>query len=532
MSVAPLSELRRSCSTHELIDCPVYQAVEEVWFDHRAVDQCGDSLHRREQNNTNLLRVSLGEIPCLLPFHNQLMHQSEGGNGGRHHHICAQPVLAGKHEFQQCCVFGGKPDVRRDGAPETRSEIFSRCGKRRAQHHIQSLEALHCQCIEQGLSVREVTARGGVADAHFPGELSQGQVVCTVLAQGMFGSGEQSRTELSVVVGRSFRLSHSQSLIDVVVDNIVVTGYICSMSSFSVANMPTMTGRTAVVTGANSGIGRVTARMLASKGARTVVAVRDLTKGRDAAAAMVGDVEVRRLDLADLSSVREFVENFDEPIDLLINNAGLMAPPLGRTKDGFELQFGTNHLGHFALTNLLLPRIRGRVVTVSSNGHRAGSINFQDPNWEQRPYSATRAYGQSKLANLLFTSELQRRLTEASSPILATAAHPGMASTNLLRPPGRRPRSEAVQQRIAHLLAQSDDDGALPTLYAAVADIPGNSYAGPRGFLQGRGAPELVTRSRKARDGDLAHRLWKASEELTGVAFQLAQTGESQRLGQ
>ncbi|GAA1187330.1 oxidoreductase [Nesterenkonia xinjiangensis] len=252
-----------------------------------------------------------------------------------------------------------------------------------------------------------------------------------------------------------------------------------------------------------------------------MVAVRDLAKGREAVATMNGALDVHRLDLADLASVRTFAEDLDGPIDLLINNAGLMAPPLGRTADGFEVQFGTNHLGHFALTNLLLPRISERVVTVSSNGHRAGSIDFEDLNWEHRPYRAASAYGQSKLANLLFTAELQRRLTEVGSPVLATAAHPGMASTNLLRPPGKRPRLEAIQRRIAHLLAQSDDNGALPSLNAAVADIPGNSYVGPSGFLQGRGAPKLVTRSRKARDGDLARRLWTASEQLTGVAFSL-----------
>ncbi|MFK5689421.1 oxidoreductase [Ornithinimicrobium sp. LYQ92] len=293
------------------------------------------------------------------------------------------------------------------------------------------------------------------------------------------------------------------------------------MAPFSLADIPSLTGRTAVVTGANSGLGRATARALAAKGARVVLAVRDRVKGREAAATMTGDLHVRRLDLADLASVRAFAEGLDGPVDLLINNAGLMVPPLGRTADGFELQFGTNHLGHFALTNLLLPTLTGRVVTVSSNGHRAGSIDFEDLQWERRPYRAARAYGQSKLANLLFTAELQRRLNEAGSSVLATAAHPGMASTNLLRPPGTRPRREAMQRRVAHLLAQSDDDGSLPTLYAAVADIPGNSYVGPSGFLQGRGAPTLVSRSRQARDGDLARRLWTVSEQLTGVIFPL-----------
>ncbi|MGW6930104.1 oxidoreductase [Lentzea sp. NPDC054927] len=294
------------------------------------------------------------------------------------------------------------------------------------------------------------------------------------------------------------------------------------MTTFTSADVPDMTGRTVIVTGANSGIGRVAARVLAARGARVVLAVRDLAKGREAAATMTGDLEVRRLDLADLTSVRAFADDFDQPVDLLINNAGLMIPPLGRTADGFELQFGTNHLGHFALTNLLLPRIRERVVTVSSSAHRAGSIDFADLNWERRPYRALAAYGQSKLANLLFTAELQRRLAEAGSPVLATAAHPGMAATSLLRPSGKRPLIESIQERVVHLLAQSDESGALPTLYAAVADIPGNSYAGPKGFMESRGAPKLVGRSGNARDDDSARRLWTVSEQLTGVTFPLS----------
>lgn len=279
-----------------------------------------------------------------------------------------------------------------------------------------------------------------------------------------------------------------------------------------------MTGRTVIVTGANSGIGRVTARVLAARGARVVLAVRTLDKGYEAAATMTGRVEVRRLDLADLASVRTFAENFTEPADILINNAGVMIPPLTRTADSFELQFGTNHLGHFALTNLLLPQIRERVVTVSSNGHKAGSIDFDDLNWERKPYRAMPAYSQSKLANLLFTAELQRRLRRAGSAVLATAAHPGMAATNLLRSDSRS-LATRFTEKAATLLAQSDEDGALPTLYAAVAGIPGDSYAGPSGFMEGRGAPKLVGRSAAARDTAVAQRLWEVSESLTGVPF-------------
>ncbi len=281
-----------------------------------------------------------------------------------------------------------------------------------------------------------------------------------------------------------------------------------------------MTGRGVIVTGANSGIGRAAASALAGAGARVILAVRSTGKGEQAAASMPGETEVRRLDLASLASVREFAAGWEGDIDLLINNAGVMVPPLSRTADGFELQFGTNHLGHFALTNLLLEHVRGRVVTVSSGAHRVGSIDFDDLNWERRPYRAWRAYGQSKLANLLFTSELQRRLTAAGSGVLATAAHPGYAATNLQFHSGNRVFDllGAVGNRV---LAQGEQDGALPTLYAAVADVPGDSFAGPGGFMEQRGAPKLVGRTGAAKDADVARRLWDVSEELTGVRFPL-----------
>ncbi|HEV2923535.1 MAG TPA: oxidoreductase [Solirubrobacteraceae bacterium] len=287
--------------------------------------------------------------------------------------------------------------------------------------------------------------------------------------------------------------------------------------------MPDLTGRSVIITGANSGIGRAGARALAGAGAHVVLAVRSVEKGKAAAATMPGETEVRRLDLASLASVREFAAAWEGDIELLINNAGVMAPPLTRTADGFELQFGTNHLGHFALSNLLLQHVRGRVVTVSSTGHRMGSIDFDDLNWERKPYKAWRAYGQSKLANLLFTAELQRRLTAAGSAVLATAAHPGYAATNLQFHSQRRffDLLGAVGNR---LIAQDEDGGALPTLYAAVADIPGNSFAGPGGFMEQRGAPKLVGRSAAAADADVARRLWDASEELTGVRFPLGAT--------
>jgi NAD(P)-dependent dehydrogenase (short-subunit alcohol dehydrogenase family) len=293
------------------------------------------------------------------------------------------------------------------------------------------------------------------------------------------------------------------------------------MTAFSTADIPDMSGRSVIVTGANSGIGRAAARALAAAGARVVLAVRDTSKGQAAAASMAGQTEVRALDLARLASVRDFAAGWQGDVDVLINNAGVMVPPFGRTTDGFELQFGTNHLGHFALTNLLLERITGRVVTVSSNGHRIGRIDFDDLNCERKPYRAWLAYGQSKLANLLFTAELQRRLTAAGSPVLATAAHPGYAATNLQFHSGHR-SLDLLGTVGNRLIAQDEDGGALPTLYAAVADVPGNSFAGPGGVFEQRGAPKLVGRSAAARDAEMARRLWEVSEELTGVSFPLA----------
>jgi len=291
-------------------------------------------------------------------------------------------------------------------------------------------------------------------------------------------------------------------------------------TSWSTNDIPDLTGRTVIITGANSGIGRAAAHACAAAGGRVVLAVRDADKGQAAAASMPGKTEVRRLDLASLQSVREFAAGWEGEIDLLINNAGVMVPPLTRTAEGFELQFGTNHLGHFALSNLLLEHVSGRVVTVSSTAHRFGSIDFDDLNWERKPYKAWRAYGQSKLANLLFTAELQRRLSAADSTVLATAAHPGYASTNLQFHSGRR-LLELISVVGNRVIAQDADGGALPTLYAAVADIPGNSFAGPGGFMEQRGAPKLVGRSDAAKDTDVARRLWNVSEALTGVRFPL-----------
>ena len=291
-------------------------------------------------------------------------------------------------------------------------------------------------------------------------------------------------------------------------------------SKWTPKDLPSQSGRTVVITGANSGIGLAAARELGRAGARVVLAVRDEARGRDAAGSIAGETEVRKLDLADLSSVHAFADGFDGDVDVLINNAGVMAIPERRTADGFEMQIGTNHLGHFALANLLLTQIRDRVVVVASGAHRMGEIRLDDLNWEQGGYKSWRAYGQSKLANLLFTFELQRRLADAGSDVRAVAAHPGYAATNLQSHTGN------VIQHVGmwignKLIAQSDEQGAWPTLYAATQDVAGDSYVGPDGFQEGRGHPTLVGRSDAARDAGVARKLWERSEQLTGVSFPL-----------
>jgi NAD(P)-dependent dehydrogenase (short-subunit alcohol dehydrogenase family) len=290
------------------------------------------------------------------------------------------------------------------------------------------------------------------------------------------------------------------------------------MTRWTADNILSQAGRTAVVTGATSGLGLETARALAAKAARVVLAVRDTARGDAVAAELPETVEVRRLDLADLESVRGFAREWDGPLDVLVNNAGIMAVPAGLTVDGFESQFGTNHLGHFALTNLLLPSVTDRVVTVASSMHRVGSIVLDDLNWQRRNYSPERAYGQSKLANLLFTLELQRRLSEAGSRVRAVAAHPGWSATNLQGRSGNAAK-DAGMSLGNRLFATSAAQGAQPTLFAATADIPGGSYVGPGGRFEMRGTPTLVGRTVAASDPEMARKLWTASAELTGTDF-------------
>jgi NAD(P)-dependent dehydrogenase (short-subunit alcohol dehydrogenase family) len=288
------------------------------------------------------------------------------------------------------------------------------------------------------------------------------------------------------------------------------------MTTFKLAELPDLTGKTALVTGANSGVGLATARALAGAGAHVVLAVRNPAKGRAAAEGIAGRTEVRELDLARLDSVRSFAASWDGPIDLLINNAAAASPPQRRTSaDGFELQFGTDHLGHFALTNLLIDRIAGRVVTLSSQAERFGRLDFDDLGWTRREYNRSQAYATAKLANILFSAELQRRLEAAGSTVRAQAAHPGFVATEIYRDSG------PIAKLLVRILAQSPAQGALPVLYAAVADIPGDSFTGPSHLMHMRGAPQLIKRSATAQDAELARRLWTASEQLTGVSSPL-----------
>ncbi|MBF6555793.1 MAG: SDR family NAD(P)-dependent oxidoreductase [Acidimicrobiales bacterium] len=287
------------------------------------------------------------------------------------------------------------------------------------------------------------------------------------------------------------------------------------MAKWTAADIPDQSGRTFVVTGANSGLGAVAATELARAGANVIVACRDTKKGEQAAAAMPGQTEVRHLDLADLASIRAFAADLGE-IAVLVNNAGVMATPKSRTKDGFELQIGTNHLGHFALTGLLLGRITDRVVTMSSAAHRMGRIHLDDLNWDRRRYQRWQAYGQSKLANLLFTYELDRRFSAAGSTGKALAAHPGYAATNL------QSHTDSFQDRVMSvtncLVAQSAHMGALPALYAATQPpLPGGSFIGPDGLFEQRGYPKTVRSSRRSYDETTAAGLWNLSETLTGV---------------
>lgn len=287
------------------------------------------------------------------------------------------------------------------------------------------------------------------------------------------------------------------------------------MTHWTAADLPDMTGRTVVVTGATSGIGLVTARELARVGARVVLAVRSVTKGQSLADTFPGRTEVRALDVSDLGSVRHFAAGWSGAIDILINNAGIMDVPLSWTADGFELQMATNYFGPFALTNLLLPHITGRVVSVSSQLHRMGTAHLKDAEdlvGRNRPYKRTGAYNDSKLNMVLFSTELQRRQTASGSPVRSLIAHPGIATTNL--------ESHSASGKVINalrFLINDAEHGALPTLYAATQDVPPNAYVGPDRHGGMKGHPRIGRPAAAAVDPATAERLWTLTAQLTGT---------------
>jgi len=298
--------------------------------------------------------------------------------------------------------------------------------------------------------------------------------------------------------------------------------------NWNASNIADQTGRIAIVTGASSGIGFEAARVLTDKNATVIIAVRNLEKGTAALQKIKSqnakaDVLVMLLDLADLNSVKQFAEDFIKKftrLDLLINNAGVMIPPYSKTKDGFELQFGTNHLGHFALTALLFNLINktagSRIVNVSSAAHKYGNLNFDDLNWEKRKYKAWKAYGDSKISNLYFTYELQRRLEDKKSNIKVTAAHPGWTATDLQRHSG-------LFEFLNTFFAMKAEQGALPTLRAATDDAANSGdYFGPDGWQEWKGYPVKVKSNELSHDKNIAKKLWEISEILTGVNFNIA----------
>ena len=308
------------------------------------------------------------------------------------------------------------------------------------------------------------------------------------------------------------------------------------MPRWSPADAPLLTGRTALVTGATSGLGLETVVALAGRGARVLVAGRDEARTTSAVQRATagadhgGSAEPLHLDLASLASVNACVADVSsrvDALDILVNNAGVMAPPFGTTEDGFETQIGTNHLGHFALTAGLLPLLEAsaapRVVNVSSTAHRMGSIHPDDLHYARRSYSAWPAYGASKLANLLFTTELQRRATAAGSSLLVAAAHPGYAATNLQLSGPKYAQSvigRAVTKAMNAVMGQSAAAGALPQIYAAtMPDVAGDEYFGPDGLGETRGGPTRVGRSDAAKDAVMARRLWDVSTEQTSAVM-------------
>lgn len=301
------------------------------------------------------------------------------------------------------------------------------------------------------------------------------------------------------------------------------------MKHFTSALIPDMKDKTVIITGANTGIGYEAALSLAQKDARVIIGARNTSKGNEAMGKILKEhgsakVRVMELDLASLASVERFSNEFlqeNDRLDLLINNAGVMIPPYIKTSDGFELQMGTNHLGHFALTSHLMPLLsktaQARVINVSSMAHKRGNINIDDLNWEKRRYSAFQAYADSKIANLFFTYELARRIEKENLSMLSVAAHPGWSATDLMR-------HNNIFEFAAGFLAQSQKMGALPTLYAAVGeDIKNGDYTGPSGFMEIRGYPKKVKSIKATYNEEFAKKFWEKSQECTGIEYSFSE---------
>ncbi len=304
---------------------------------------------------------------------------------------------------------------------------------------------------------------------------------------------------------------------------------------WDVAEVPDQQGRTFVVTGANAGLGLATSTVLAARGAQVVLACRDparaapaveAVRAAGAAGGAGGGAELLVIDLADLGSVRRAAGQLaGRPIDVLVNNAGIMAVPRATSPDGHELQLATNVLGPFALTGLLLPQLTDRVVWISSMMHRRGRLALDDPRWRRRRYTPTAAYSQSKLMDLMLAYELQRRFERARSPLRSLAAHPGYAHTELLRHHGVASNPWVLRLTRQARIAQSAEQGVLPQLYAATMPVPGGSYVGPAGPLELVGSPRIVTSTRRSHDAALARGVWLLCEELTGVVHPLPEPG-------
>ncbi len=284
------------------------------------------------------------------------------------------------------------------------------------------------------------------------------------------------------------------------------------MPKWTNADLPPMDGRTVVITGAGSGIGLIAARELARVGARVVAAVRDPAKARAALADVAGAVEIRPLDVSDLGSIRAFVDATEGPVDVLVNNAGVLDIPAQRTADGLDRQTATNYFGPFVLTNLLADRITDRVVSVTSQLHRRAKLDLGDLDWRARTYNPTQAYCDSKMALTLFSLELERRLTAAGSPVRSVLAHPGIATTALAA------HSSANRINSLRFLLNDPEHGALPILYAATQDVPGNAYVGPDGLGSVKGYPVVRRPGKRGLDAEAARQLWETTAALTGVS--------------